>query len=129
MATVLPTYQHALLTGTSIDLENVTVKVVLVTSDRPHSASVEFLSDIAAANRVMASDAITVTVTGTNVDFADGVTLNDEGNGKTSSQAYVYVDTGTESTSRLIYHDDSVALTSDGTNDVLNAHASGLFDL
>lgn len=131
MLTVLTTYKNACLKGNAPDLSEASkLKVVLVTADHVHDGATQnFLSDIQSANRVMTSDAFTGIVTGANLDAADGVALNDPGNGKTSSQAYLYHDTGTESTSRLVAHDDSVVLTSDGTNDVLNFDSQGIFDL
>lgn len=131
---ILDSYKNALLTsGANLpDLSTASCKVVLVTANHTADTTASgdaFLSDIASAERVMTTDAFTCTVSGTNVDAADGVTINDTDNGLTSSQAYLYYDTGDEATSRLIYHDDSVSITSDGTNDTLNFNASGIFDL
>lgn len=132
-ATVLNTYKRAIMKGTALNLEDASkLKVVLVTSGHTFDSDAdEFLDDILSANRVMTSDAFTgiVAATGANLDANDGVTLNDTDNGKTSTQAFLYYDTGVESTSRLIFHDDSVAISSDGTNDTLNFNASGIFDL
>ena len=130
--TVLNTYKNALLTDKANcpNWSSDNIKVVLVTSGHTFDTDADaFLDDVLAANRVMTSDNLTVTVSGRNVDAADGVALNDTNNGRVSTQAFVYYDTGVESTSRLLAHDDAVALTSDGTNDVLNFNASGIFDL
>ena len=133
-ANLLATYKNALLTDKANcpNFSTDDIKCVLVTSNHVADLSAtgdEFLSGIPAAERVMTSASIPCTVSGTNVNAQDGITLTDPDNGKTSSQAFLYLDTGTETTSRLLMHDDSVALTSDGTNDTLNDDAQGLFDL
>lgn len=129
--TVLTTYKNALLRGQGFDLTTANkLKVVMVTSAHTHNgATLNFLSDIAAANRVMTSNGFTGIVSGYNLDANDGVPLNDLNNGRVSSQAYLYFDTGAENTSRLIAHQSSIVITSDGTNDVLNFHTNGIFDL
>lgn len=130
--TVLNTYKNRCLLGTAPNLTTANkLKVVLVTSGHTHNGDTQSnLSSITSTNRVMTSNGFTGIVSGRNLDAADGVTLNDTGNSRVSTQAYLYYDTdGTDTNAILIAHDNAVNLTSDGTNDVLNFNASGIFDL
>ena len=132
--TVLMSYKRALLND-AVGLNLTTagqLKVVLVTSSHSLDTDLdEFLDDISGANVVMTSDAFTgiVAATGANLDAADGVSITDPNNGRTSSQGFLFYDTGVESTSRLLMHDDALVHASDAADDTLNFNASGIFDL
>jgi hypothetical protein len=130
-ASILQTYKTALLTGAGPDLTTANaLRVVLVTGSHTHDGTTQdFLDDVLAANRVMTSVAFTGAVSGATLSLPPDIVLTDTNNGRVSSQAYLYYDTGVESTSRLLYHDDAVVLTSDGTNDTLNDPAEGVITL
>lgn len=133
--TVLGSYKRALLTNAANvpDLSSATLKWLLVTADHVADDGVtgdEFLDDILSANRVMFSEALaSVSINSSNTLDADDAALLDTGNGRVSSQAYLYAETGVESTSRLIARESSAALTSDSTNDTMQHNASGIFTL
>ena len=91
----------------------------------------ENLTDILSAERVMISVLFTgiIAGTGANLDAADNVVLTDTDNARVSNQAFIHYEGASEALSPNIYHDDSVAVTSDGTDDELDFDPSGIFDL
>ena len=132
--TVLMSFKRASLKdAVGLDLTTASkLKVVLVTSSHSFNTdNDEFVDDISGANVVMTSDAFTgvVAATGANLDATDGVSITDPDNGRTSSQGFLYYDTGTPGTSRLLMHDDALVHASDAADDTLNFNASGIFDL
>lgn len=131
---VYPKYKEALITGSSnISLSSGTVKAVLLDSaDYTYSAAHDFLDDIPAGARVATSSALgTKTVTNGAFDSADfsfsAVT------GDQSEAMVVYIDTGTESTSRLVaFYDTGVTglpVTPNGGDINVTVNASGWFSL
>lgn len=104
----------------------------LVTSSHTFNTETdEDLDTITAANRVMISVVFTgiIAGTGANVDAADDVVLTDTDNARVSSHAYVLYLGASEILSPLIHHDDSVVITSDGTDDELDFNVGGILDL
>jgi len=94
-------FKEECLTATN-DLTSVTIKAVLVDlADYTFSAAHEDLADVASAGRVATSGALaSKTVTGGVFDAAD-ITWSSV-SGDQSEAIVIYIDTGTEATSRLI---------------------------
>jgi hypothetical protein len=133
MATkVYPKYLVACLKGLGPDLSSVTVKVVAVDSaDYTYSDAHEFLSDVPSVARVGTSNALgskTFGSVGEGVfDAADttivGVT------GDPFEDAIVYVDTGTDTTSRLLSFHDGLTFTPNGGNCDVAFNSSGILSI
>lgn len=125
-------FKEECLTGAN-NLSTDNIKAVLVDSaDYTVSASDEDLADIAAAARVATSANLSSkTVTGGVFDAADvtiaGVT------GDSIEAVVLYVDTGTESTSRLIAYLDTgftgLPITPNSGDIIIQWNASGIFKL
>jgi hypothetical protein len=131
---VYPKYKEALLSGSSnISLSSGTVKVILIdTADYTYSSAHDMLDDVPSAARVATSGALAnKTVTNGTFDSDDpsftGVT------GDQSEALIYYIDTGTESTSRLVAYVDSASsglpMTPNGGNINVTQNASGIFSL
>lgn len=126
--TVYPSALAAFLQG-QIDLSAVNVKVVLIDSaDYTYNAAHDNLDDVAGAARVATSGNLaSKTFTAGTFDAADlsisGVT------GDSIEAAIVYVDTGTESTSKLLCYLDGLSLTPNGGSVNLQFNASGIFTI
>lgn len=114
-----PATLTALLKG-DVDLDG-TVKLLLLDADYTYSAAHDFLDDVAAAARLGTAQTLgTKTFTAGVFDNGQvsypGVAL-----GETVTHYVVYIDTGVESTSRLILHEDTnadgtpISLPGDGT--------------
>jgi hypothetical protein len=103
-----PAFKEQLLQA-GIDLSSVDVKVVLVDgADYTYSSSHEFLDDVPSGARVATSSNLaSKTFTGGVFDAAD-ITFTAAA-GDPSEALVVYVDTGTEGTSRLIVYIDTVS--------------------
>lgn len=100
---VFPKYKEALLTGsTNISLTSGTVKAVLVDlADYTYSAAHDFLDDIPSGARVGTPQTIgSVTVTAGLFDGAD-ITFPSV-TGDQAEAIVIYIDTGSEATSRLV---------------------------
>lgn len=105
-STVYPKFKEACVDGTGIDLTSVNVKLVLIdTADYSYSAAHDFLDDIPAGARVGTS-ANLGTKTVTNGAFGSDNTTMTAVTGDESEALAGYIDTGTASTSRLIWFDD-----------------------
>lgn len=135
MANVIyPEWKQALIEGSAnIALSSGTVKAVLLDATYTYTATDTFLSDIAAGERVAISEAFTGKTTENGLfDATDGVTFTSV-TGDQATQLAIFIDTGVESTSRLVaFYDDSVTglpLTPNGGNVTLNFNASGIFQL
>ena len=131
---IYPLYKQALLTADSnIDLEAGNVKVVLIdTTDYTYSATHDFLDDVAAAARVATSGNLT-TKTVTNGTFdADNVTFSAV-SGDSVEAFIIYIDTGVETTSRLVAYIDTgqtgLPVTPNGGDITITWNASGIFTL
>jgi hypothetical protein len=125
---------QAAFDGSGVDLSTADVRVAFV--DSGYTADLtdggdEFLSDVKAAGTVLTTSDLSNVSWSTRVLDADDPTITDPGSGE-ATQAVVYIDTGTDSTSRLLGHTDTASglpLTFDGTNDNLTFNASGILKL
>jgi len=125
---------QAAFDGSSVDLSTADVRVAFV--DSGYTADLtdggdEFLSDVKAAGTVLTTSDLSNVSWSSRVLDADDPTITDPGSGE-ATQAVVYIDTGTDSTSRLLGHTDTASglpLTFDGTNDNLTFNASGILKL
>ncbi|MEO1108250.1 MAG: hypothetical protein AAFX90_10040 [Pseudomonadota bacterium] len=101
---IYPNYKEALLGGAAnISLTSGDVKAILVDlADYTYAATHEFLSDVPAGARVATSGNLTgKTVTDGNFD-SDAVTWT-AANGDECEAIILFIDTGVEATSRLVY--------------------------
>jgi len=125
---------QAAFDGSGVDLSTADVRVAFV--DSGYTADLtdggdEFLSDVKAAGTVLTTSDLSNVSWSNRVLEADDPTITDPGSGE-ATQAVVYIDTGTDSTSRLLGHTDTASglpLTFDGTNDNLTFNASGILKL
>lgn len=125
---------QAAFDGSGVDLSTADVRVAFV--DSGYTADLtdggdEYLSDVKAAGTVLTTSDLSNVSWSTRVLDADDPTITDPGSGE-ATQAVVYIDTGTDSTSRLLGHTDTASglpLTFDGTNDNLTFNASGILKL
>lgn len=131
---VYPKYKEALLTGsTNISLTSGTVKAVLVDlADYTYSAAHDFYDDIPSGARVGTPQTIgSVTVTGGLFDGAD-ITFPSV-TGDQSEAIVIFIDTGSEATSRLVAILDTgvtgLPVTPNGGNIGITWNASGIFQL
>lgn len=118
--------------GTSIDMSDDDIKVVLVTAGYTFAASDEFLDPaIAAGNRVATSANLgTKTVTSGSFDAAD-ITFTAV-SGSQVTQVVIYKDSATETTSSLIVYYDTMTglpVTPNGGDITIAWDASGIFAL
>jgi len=125
---------QAAFDGSGVDLSTADVRVAFVdsgyTADLTNGGD-EFLSDVKAAGTVLTTSDLSNVSWSNRVLDADDPTITDPGSGE-ATQAVVYIDTGTDSTSRLLGHTDTASglpLTFDGTNDNLTFNASGILKL
>lgn len=130
---IYPLYKAALLDGASnIDIKDGTVKVMLIDSaDYTYSAAHDMLDDVAAGSRVATATLANKTVTAGVFD-ADDATFTSV-TGDPCEALIFYIDTGVESTSRLVYFCDTgvtgLPVTPNGGNISLAFNASGIFAL
>lgn len=121
-------FKEQLLTA-GLDLEADTIKVILVdTADYTFSQTHDFLDDVASGARVATSGALaSKTISNGTFDAAD-VTLSSV-TGDACEAIIGFKDTGTESTSNLIFYIDGISVTPNGGNIVISWNASGIFSL
>jgi hypothetical protein len=107
-STWYPKFKEALLTGAAnSNPSTATVKAILIDSaDYTYSATHQYLSDVPSAARVAISPALA------NKTFTNGVFDADDTTfaavtGDTSETLIVFIDTGTEATSRLVVYVDT----------------------
>jgi hypothetical protein len=131
---IYPKYKEALLSGASdISLTTGTVKAILIdTADYTYSAAHDMLDDVPSAARVGTTAAFAnKTVTSGTFD-ADDATASLV-TGDVSEAIIIYIDTGTESTSRLVAYLDTgvtgLPVTPNGGNIIMAWNASGIFSL
>lgn len=133
MANVLYPSAKQLFISSGLNLSSLAIKVILSDSaDYTYSSAHDFLDDVAAVARVATSaNLASKTVTNGTFDAAD-VTLSSV-SGDVSEQIIGYYDSGTESTSSLIFFFDSsisgAPVTPNGGNIVIQWNASGIFSL
>lgn len=131
---IYPKYKEALIQGaTNISLSSGNVKTVLIDlADYSYSATHQFLSDVAAAGRVATSANMTTKTTTNGLFDADDVSFSSV-TGDQSEALIIYIDTGTESTSRLVAFFDTgvtgLPVTPNGGNINVAWNASGIFQL
>lgn len=126
-----PTYAASLLTSAAPDLSSVNLKVVGCSASYAYSSAHDFLNDV--TNIVQTSGNLaSKTTTGGVFDAADLV-LGSPAGGSTITQFWLYYDTGTSSTSPLIYYwnEDAagspISVATDGTAITIVWSASGIF--
>jgi hypothetical protein len=120
-------WKAKLLTG-SDDMSSVTVKVQPVTSGYSVNCSThDFFDDVASGNRVCTPVALASKTTTSGV-FSSAATTYTACTGSAIVAYVIYIDTGTESTSRLIAYIDTAAsglpVTPNGGNITITPHAS-----
>ncbi|HJQ58239.1 MAG TPA: hypothetical protein VJ890_15130 [Vineibacter sp.] len=105
---IYPKYKEALLDALSnVDLMAGDVRVILVDlADYTYSAAHDMLDDVAAGARVAVSGNLANKVVTNGVFDADDVTLSSV-TGDPSEALIGYIHTGTESTSRLVWFQDT----------------------
>lgn len=105
---VYPLYKEALLTGSSnISLTSGTVKVIGIdTADYTYSTAHDMLDDVAAGARVGTATLTSGKSVTAGVFDADDVTMSSV-SGDQFEALIIYIDTGVESTSRLVAYIDS----------------------
>lgn len=133
-STVYPLTKQALLSGTAIDLTTANIKAILIdTGAYTYSATHDFLNDVAGGSRIATSaNLASKTVTNGVFDAAD-VTFSAV-SGASVEAIIVFIDTGVESTSRLLaYIDDTgggdTTVTPNGGDITITWNASGIFSL
>lgn len=128
-----PKYKEALLDGlTNIDVKDGTVKLVLVDlADYTYSDTHDFLDDVPSGARVATMTLGTKTITNGTFDAADNTFPTVTGD--QSEALIVYVDTGSDATSRLVaFYDTGITgmpVTPNGGDINVAFNASGLFSL
>lgn len=133
MNTIYPKYKEALLDGAAnIDIKDGTVKAVLVDlADYTYSAAHDFFDDVPSGARVATATLSSKTVTNGTYDVADFSFTTVTGD--QCEALIIYIDTGSEATSRLVaFYDTNVAgfpITPNGGNINVTVNASGLFIL
>lgn len=105
---IYPKYKEALLDSlANIDLNDGDVRVILVDlADYTYSSAHDFLDDVLAAARVAVSGTLANTTVTNGIFDADDVTLTAV-TGDVSEALIGYIHTGTESTSRLVWFQDT----------------------
>lgn len=131
---IYPKYKQAAISGgANHDLIAGNVKAILIDlADYTYSAAHEFLTDVPAAARV-ATSANLASKTATNGTFdAADVTFNTV-SGDPSEALILYIDTGTEATSRLVCFQDTgvngLPVTPNGGNLPIAWDAAGIFTI
>ncbi len=131
---VYPKYKEALLTaGTNVDIDDGTVKCVLVDlADYTYNAAHDFLDDVPSGARIGTPQTIANTTVTNGLFDGDNVTFSAV-TGDPCEAIVIYIDTGSESTSRLVaYFDTSVTglpVTPNGGDITITWNASGIFQL
>lgn len=104
---IYPKWKEAVMQGASNSSLAGTVKAILVDSaDYTYSASHQFLSDVPSGARVATSSALANKTYTNGVFDADDTTFSAV-TGDQSEAIILYIDTGTEGTSRLVAYEDS----------------------
>jgi hypothetical protein len=131
---IYPKYKEAVMDGlANFYLNDGDVRVILVDlADYTYSTAHDFLDDVPAAARVAVSTALQNTTVTDGLFDADDITLTSV-SGDPSEALIIYIHTGTESTSRLVYFGDTsitgLPITPNGGNITIAWNASGIFQL
>ncbi len=128
-----PLGKEKILAG-DVHFDTDTIKIVPVntTTDYTYSAAHEFIDDVTTYTGATAQTLANKTITTGTFDDTVGVTFSSLAiDGSKDVEAFViYLDTGTPATSPLlVFYDSFTAITPNGTNLDVDAHASGLFAL
>jgi hypothetical protein len=129
-----PKYKEALLDGlANIDVNDGTVKAVLLDlADYTYNAAHDFLDDVAAGARIGTPQTIANTTVTNGLFDGDNVTFPTV-SGDPAEAILIYIDTGSEATSRLVMFMDTGAtglpVTPNGGDINLNWNNSGIFQL
>ena len=131
---VYPKLKKGFLSGAAVDLLGSNVKVVLLDlADYVYDDAHEFLSSIPAAARVATSPNLTAKTLSDLADFDSADPVLPGVTGDELEAIAMYVDTGTEATSKLIFFQDSglsgAPLTPDGNDIKIAVNAAGWFRL
>jgi hypothetical protein len=108
---VYPKAKEAFI-STGIDLTSATVKIVLLTSAYTYSASHQFYSDLSGV--IVASGALASKTVALGVFDAADVTLTAVASGSTITALAGYKDTGTTTTSQLLWFNDGFSSATTG---------------
>lgn len=134
MANAIPaTTRKALLDG-DVDLLNDTVKATLVKTAYTYSSAHDFIDDVTAGNRIATVTLASKTTTAGAFDSADP-TWTSVAAGSTIGGIWLWVDSGTESTSRLVAWYDTnaasaaISVATNGGNVTVTVNASGWFTI
>lgn len=131
---IYPKYKEALVQGgANISLSSGNVKAILVDlADYTYSAAHDFLDDVPVAARVATSPNFTTKTTTNGLFDADDIVFSTV-SGDQSEALIIYIDTGVESTSRLVCLLDTgvtgLPVTPNGGNINVAWNASGIFQL
>lgn len=107
MSAVYPKTLERMLQG--LDLSAVTVKVLLVTSGYVYDPTHDFLNDVTGAARLGTAVVLTGKDYTSGVFTADPISYTGVALGAVVAGTIGYIDTGVESTSRLLWFDDEGA--------------------
>lgn len=111
---VYPKAKEAFISGT-LDLTSANIKIVLLTSAYTYSTSHQFLSDITSGTIATSGNLASKTVMNGVFDAAD-ITLTAVASGSTIVSLVGYKDTGTGSTSPLIWFNDGFSQATNGAD-------------
>lgn len=118
---------------TGLNLSTLNLKLVALDATYTYSAAHDFLDDISGGAIVATSGNLGSKTTTAGVFDSADVSLGSPAAGSTITQFWLYRDTGTSSTSELIYYfnEDSAAsaisIATDGTEKTVTVNASGWF--
>lgn len=124
-------YRQSLLDSSCPNLSSVNLKIAAMSSIYTYSTAHDFLNDV--TNIVTTSGNLaSKTITNGSFDAAD-ISVGSPAGGSTITQFWLYYDTGTSSTSPLLYYwnEDSagsaIAIATNGEAITVSVHASGFF--
>ena len=131
---VYPKLKKGFLSGVAVDLVGSNVKVVLLDlADYIYSDAHEFLSDIPAGARVSTSPNLAGKTLSDLADFDSDDPVLPAVTGDELEGLVMFVDTGTEATSKLVYFQDTgiagAPLVPDGNDVKIAVNAAGWFRL
>ena len=134
-AAVYPKYKKALMNGSSnVDLSGGNVKMILVDEGAyTYDAAHDFLDDVPSGARIAVSGNLSGKTFSDSADFDFDDPTFTTVSGTTIEAILLFIDTGTEATSRLVAYQNSsltgAPITPDGSNIKLVVNASGFMRL
>ena len=131
---IYPKLKKGFLSGAAVDLIASNVKVVLIdTGAYTYNDAHEFLSDIPSGARVATSPNLAGKALSDTVDFDSDDVIFPTVTGAEFEALAMYVDTGTEGTSKLVFFQDAgiagAPLAPDGSDLKITVNATGWFRL